>query len=88
MKTPQTEKERVSVWLENWKVVTEESERLKAIALRALTEEEAARQFNELDCDPSLLWKPEQRRISSGLVEQQRLFSEAHEPTSRLRRRP
>ena len=87
MKTLGTEKTRVSAWLENWRIVAEESERLKVTALKALTEESAAEQFNGLDCDTSLLWKPGHRLVSSGLVEQQRLFSEAHESTSRLRRR-
>jgi hypothetical protein len=52
------EKEQIRAYLANWKVVTEESERLRAAALRALTEERAAEQFNELDCDPSLVWTP------------------------------
>jgi len=87
MEPLRTEKERVGEWLENWRVVAEESERLKIAALRALTEEEAAKQFNELDCDPALFWKPKERIESSGLVEQQRLFSRSHEHASRLSRR-
>lgn len=80
MAAPGTEKERMDQWVKNWRIVGEESERLNAEKLLTLTEEEAAEQFNGLDCDPSLVWKPEERLISSGLIEQQRLFSQAHEP--------
>lgn len=79
------DKARVSAWLENWKIVTEVSEQIKTTALRSLTEQEAAEQFNDLDCDSSLLWKQETRVVSSGLVEQQRLFSTAYEHASRFR---
>jgi hypothetical protein len=79
MATAEGEKELMRQWVENWKVVGEETERLKRVALQALTEEEGAEQFNGMDCDPALIWRPEERIASSGLVEQQRLFSKIHE---------
>jgi len=87
MATPPSQKNLMRQWVENWQVVTEESERLKTQALRALTEEEAARQFNDLDCDPALLWRSPERVLSSGLIEQQRLFSQLHERPPGPRRR-
>lgn len=85
METPPTDKERMRRYLENWKVVSAEIDRLKAIELRALTEEESAEQFNGLDCDPSLYWIPEERITSSGLVEQQRIFAKGHKHAPSIR---
>ncbi len=85
MAAPKTEKELMQEWVENWRVVADETERLKTAALRALTEDESAAQFNELEVDPALLWQPEERRVSSGLIDQQRLFAQAHEPGLRRR---
>jgi hypothetical protein len=79
MATPKTEQEKMREWLENWRVIDETVERLKIEKLRALTEVESAEQFNGMDCDPSLVWTPEERLLSSGLIEQQRLFAKAHE---------
>lgn len=87
MATLPGEKELMRQWVENWKVVGEETDRLKTEALRAMTEEEAAVQFNGMDCDPSLVWTSEERRTSSGLIEQQRLFSKLHEYAPGPRRR-
>lgn len=78
MKTLPTEKERMRQYLESWKVVSAEIDRLRIIDLQALSEEELAEQFNGLDCDLSLYWIPEERRLSSGLVEQQRIFAKGH----------
>ena len=86
METPPTEKERMRQYLENWKVVSEEIDRLTALELQALTEEESAEQFNGLDCDSSLYWIPEERRTSSGLVEQQRIFAKGHKHAQSVRR--
>jgi len=59
-------------------------DRLKTQELQALTEEEAARQFNGMDLPPELIWTPEERLDSSGLAEQQRIFSKAHGHPSRF----
>ncbi len=83
-----TEKERMREYLENWKVVSKEIDRLKTIELQALTEEESAEQFNGLDCDSSLYWIPEESRTSSGLVEQQRIFAKGHKREQSIRRSP
>ncbi len=84
MSAHKSEKELVRQWVEKWKVVSEEMDRLKTEELRALTEEEAARQFNCMDLPEALLWTPEERVNSSGLVEQQRIFSKAHGDASRF----
>ena len=52
----------------------------------ALTEEESAERFNGLDCNPSLYWISEERRTSSGLVEQQRIFAKGHQHAQSIRR--
>ena len=78
METPLTEKEHMRQYLENWKTVSELMEVMKAKELQALTEEDSAEQFNGLDCDPAWYWTPEERIVSSGLIEQQRLFAKAH----------
>ena len=82
------EKVRVRQSIANWKVVSEEMDKMRTERLRALTEEQAAEQFNDMDCDPALIWTPEHRRTWSGLVEQQKYFSKMHEHTSGLRRGP
>jgi hypothetical protein len=87
MELSPAEQQRTRDWLANWKVAAVELEKLKAETLKALTEEESARQFNDLDCDPALLWISPERLLSSGLVEQQRLFSKAHEHSPGFRRR-
>ena len=84
MVSPLTEKEKVLQYLENWKVVSAIMDEMKAEELRNLTERESAEQFNGLDCDPSLYWIPEERRISSGLVEQQRIFAKGHKRAQSL----
>ena len=75
---PPTEKERIHQYVENWKTVSAIMEAMKAEELRNLTEAQAAEQFNGMDCDPSMYWTPEERIVSSGLIEQQRLFAKAH----------
>ncbi len=81
-----TDKEKMRRYLEGWRAVTEVMESELAEKLRALTEEESAKEFNGLDCDLSLYWVPEERRISSGLVEQQRIFAKGHKHAQGVRR--
>ncbi len=76
MNSSGTEKEKMRQWVENWRIVDGEIERLRLEKLRTLTEAESAAQFNELDCDPALVWAPPERRQWSGLIEQQRLFAQ------------
>jgi len=78
METPPTEKERMRQYLANWKAVSELMEEMNAEELRALTEAKLAEQFNGMDCDPAWYWTPDERIVSSGLIEQQRLFAKAH----------
>jgi hypothetical protein len=78
MEYSEEEKAKVRQHIANWKVVSEYMDQERTERLQAMTEEESARRFNEMDCDPSLIWTPEHRRTSSGLVEQQRLFAKLH----------
>jgi hypothetical protein len=80
------EKAKVRQYLANWKVVSAEMEKMKAAELQVMTEEESVARFNRLECDPSLIWIPEERRLSSGLVEQQRIFARGHKHASGSRR--
>ena len=69
----------------NWKVVSEVLDKERTERLQEMSEEESAEIFNGMDCDSSLLWIPEERKLSSGLVEQQRIFAKAYEHASGLR---
>jgi hypothetical protein len=80
-----TPKQIVRDWVDRWRTVAEESDRLKALELAAMTEDDAARIFNGLDCDLSLIWTSEERRAWSGLVEQQRIFARATGGAPKLR---
>ena len=86
MEYSEEEKAKVRQHIANWKAVSEVLDKERTERLRAMTEEESAEIFNGMDCDPSLLWIPEERKVSSGLVEQQRIFAKAHEHASGLRR--
>ncbi len=71
-----SEKEQMRAWVENWKRIGPELERMKKVELRAMTEEEGTRRAllvmdSRID-DPE---RRRERRRSSGLVEQQRLFA-------------
>lgn len=69
------EREQMRAWVENWKRIGPELEEIKKRELRALTEEEAARQaaiLNESVADE--YWIEPARERSEGLIEQQRLF--------------
>jgi hypothetical protein len=87
MELSPSEQQCIRDWVATWKVAAVELEKLKAQSLRGLTEEQSARQFNDLDCDPALVWISPERLLSSGLVEQQRIFAKAHESAPGFRRR-
>lgn len=74
MSKPKTEKELVRQYVENWKIVNEEMDRMKTEELRALTEEQAARCFDGLAWPRESLWFSPERLNSDGMIEQQRLF--------------
>jgi hypothetical protein len=86
MEYSEEQKALVRQHIANWKVVSAVLEEEKAAKLRALTEEQSAESFNELDCDLSLLWIPDEKKYSSGLVEQQRIFARGHKNAPHLRR--
>ncbi len=75
------EREQMRAWVENWKRVGPEMERMKREELRSLTEEDAfeqatilARSAAEEPClEPA-------RHHSEGLIEQQRLFAKLCQP--------
>lgn len=66
-----------------WELAGEELRRMRQQRLRALTEQEAAREFGMLDCDPSLVWRRPGREDGAGLIEQQRHFMKAHRDAPR-----
>ena len=71
-----SEKEQMRLWVENWRRVGPELERLKRQELRALSEEEGTKRALEvMDARAEDRWKDPKRRNLSGLIEQQRLFA-------------
>lgn len=66
--------EAARAYVKNWQRTGELLDRIKWEELRAMTEEDAARIFENLGMHPRDGWMPEERVVSSGLVEQQRLF--------------
>jgi hypothetical protein len=74
-----SEKEQMRVWVNHWKWLGPELERIKREELRAMTEEEAAqRAITVMNSRPRAARERARRDTSSGLVEQQRIFSKAH----------
>jgi hypothetical protein len=70
-----SEKEQMRLWVENWKRVGPELERIKRQELRALSEEEAFDQAEALNRSVAEdVWVHPRRLAAAGLVEQQRLF--------------
>ncbi len=70
-----SEKEQMRLWVENWRRVGPELERIKREELRALSEEEAFDQAELLgESMADEIWIDSRRSTASGLVEQQRLF--------------
>ena len=71
-------------WVAAWKRAGPALEHVRIEELRALTEEQAARLFDSLDFHPDDVWVQDERILSLGLIEQQRLFMTSHEhPASR-----
>ena len=69
-------------WVDQWKITGPELERIKREELRAMTEEEALLRVQRvMNSRAANRWIRPDRRTSSGLIEQQRLFA-------RLRRVP
>jgi len=81
MAEPGSEEERALMkrWVDQWKYVTgPELERIKKEELRAMTEAEAFQSARRLSSYiEANIWIEPQRRASVGLIEQQRLFSNA-----------
>ena len=70
-----SEKEQMRLWVETWKRAGPELERMKREELRAMTEEEALRRVAAvMNSRADDGWIRPDRRNTSGLVEQQRLF--------------
>jgi hypothetical protein len=70
-----SEKERMRLWVDTWRRVGPELERIKRDELRALSEEVAFEQAQTLaNSVADDVWIDPERLAASGLVEQQRLF--------------
>jgi len=74
--TPADELALMKRWVDTWKYITGPGlERIKKEELRALTDAQAAEDAETILSTSVEDWTPESRKTSSGLVEQQRLFS-------------
>ena len=71
---PADETALIKRWVETWKFAGPELERIKKEELRAMTDREAAADAEMILSVAVDDWTPESRKVSSGLVEQQRLF--------------
>ena len=75
------EKEQMRAWVENWKRIGPELETIKRRELRAMTEEEGTRRaLLVMDARVTPRRPDSRRRVSSGLIEQQRLFMKFAKP--------
>lgn len=75
-----SEKEKMRLWVETWKRVGPELERIKREELRALTDKKAYEQAKTLSRSVSAdFWIEPERLGSLGLIEQQRLFGKARD---------
>ncbi|MDQ6622372.1 MAG: hypothetical protein M3Y86_02655 [Verrucomicrobiota bacterium] len=67
--------EQMRAWVENWKRIGPELEKAKRRELRSLTEAEGTqRALRVMEARVEPRWRDRERRVSSGLIEQQRLF--------------
>lgn len=70
--------EQMRAWVEHWKWLGPELDRIKREELRTLTEEEAYRRADALgECLEYEHWIDPRRAAFSGLMEQQAIFSRA-----------
>jgi len=70
-----SEKERMRLWVDNWRRVGPELERIKRDELRALSEEEGTRRaILVMEARAHEYGENPRPRKASGLIEQQRLF--------------
>jgi len=70
-----SEKERMRLWVDTWRRVGPELERIKRNELRALSEEEGTRRaILVMDARADFEWESPRPHKLSGLIEQQRLF--------------
>ena len=75
-----SEKEQMRAWVENWKRIGPELEKIKRDQLRALTEEAWTRRTAAvMNSRPRHARERARLKVSSGLVEQQRIFSMAYQ---------
>ena len=70
-----SDQEQMRAWVENWKRVGPELERMKKEKLRSMSEEEAFNQAEVLSTSAAdEVWIEPARAAAAGLIEQQRLF--------------
>jgi len=74
-----TDAELIQSRLQAWRNASEAMAEMRAERLANLSQSESARRFDELNCDPSQIWRSPERLDGSGLVEQQRLFAKSRE---------
>ena len=73
---PADETALIKRWVETWKFAGPELERIKREELRALSEDEILQRISRvMDSRVRYAWRRPERLLSSGLIEQQRLFA-------------
>lgn len=77
------EKEQMRAWVQNWKRIGPELEKIKRDELRALSDEEWSRRTAAvMNSRPRHARERAKANVFSGLVEQQRIFSRAYRRSS------
>ena len=73
-----TDDEKNRLMVATWKKAGPALEAMRNRELRSLTEAESARVFDSLEIPPGGIYRSEERRTSSGFIEQQRLFKKLY----------
>ena len=70
--------EQKQLWMTQWREAGPALAEMRARELRAMTEVDAARAFDNLNLPPGTGYRRASDQDGSGLVEQQRIFSRGH----------
>jgi hypothetical protein len=72
------EREQMKQWVDAWKHAGKELRKIKMAELAAMTDEEARLATADLLLLGEVSYLPHEQQMTSGLVEQQRIFNKAH----------
>ena len=73
-----TDEEKNRLFVETWKKAGPALEELRKQELRTMSERDSARAFDSLEIPVGSAYRSEERRLSLGFIEQQRLFKKLH----------